>query len=332
MGKRSITPINAVKAMKHPLITAVLLLTSTWVAPPAKAEAPSKVEQDQDPQREQANALFQEGLRLRDAHNDAEAYDKLKQAYALFPSPNVLFFMARTEHGLGFRLAALRHYREALANPRFPKANVAFTQACIAELEPSFGRVLVKGPEGTTVAIDGHAFRLPMSEAFDVGPIAFTVMGRRGDETYEARVTPVVGGVTTVELVRMGEPLVAVEASEGDLTGRQVVGLAAGCLGGVALSVGVGFLALHVSDASDANAITKRDSAVCADASSYMCKEWKSTRDSAKRALWVSGISFGAAAALGVTAGILLWPKKETARATARVIPTGQGLLLEGTF
>ena len=93
----------------------LVVLSATLVSLPGVAFA------QEDPRKAQAESAFAEGLKLHDANRDADALVKYRQAYSTYPTPNILFAIARMEQVLGQSVAAITHFREALKiDPRLP--------------------------------------------------------------------------------------------------------------------------------------------------------------------------------------------------------------------
>ena len=86
--------IKARCASFFPFVSVALLASaSVFVAAPASAQ--------DDPRKAQAEALFQEGLKLHDKDREADALEKFQKAYAIYPSPNTLVSVAREEQLVG---------------------------------------------------------------------------------------------------------------------------------------------------------------------------------------------------------------------------------------
>ena len=118
-----------------PALVAAALLT--FVASSSRA--------DDDPRRKEADVIYNEGLRLHDQHKEAEALEKFQKAFGVYPSPNILFNVARQEQLLDKSLLALRHYREAMKSALLHPTNATLGKQYIAELEARLGRVELGG-------------------------------------------------------------------------------------------------------------------------------------------------------------------------------------------
>jgi len=304
------------------LASTMALVTALGVS--ANAQKPMD-----DPRREDAARLFDEGMRLKESNRVQEALEKYEKSYALYPSPNTLLNIARNEQRLGRNLNAIRHYREALRSPLLPLDGVEYGKKYIAELEPSFAQLDLTGPTGLVVSLGHEEVRLPLPEPLDIEPEQVTAFGVLRGQRYEGSGKAVAGKVVTIEMKVPGALTQVPNGSrETYWTGEHMAGVTLGGLAVVAAGVGVGFLAARSAHVADTRSV---DSHACATTTSSACTQFRSAHDSAKTAAIVSGASFGAAAVLGVAAGYLLWPKqKEGARVSARVLPTG--VLVDGAF
>lgn len=225
----------------------------------AAAQTPThQGSEPRDERRAPAETLFKEALKLHKEHRDAEAIEKYKQAYALLPAPNALYFMARSEHDLGRHVAAIRHYREALKNPILDPNNAKLASEYVKQLEAVVARVLVTGPDGTKITLVDREFRLPMEEPYDLDPTTLSLRGDRDGERYVARGEAVSGKLVTIALKRVDAPPVvspvappvAAPATDpgwpaGRYAGISVMG------GGIAALVTGAVFAVRASDGSD---------------------------------------------------------------------------------
>jgi len=287
-----------------------------------------------DPRRTQAEALNQEGNLLHSHHLEAEALDKFEKAFSVYPSPNLLLNIAREEHLLGRTLKALRHYREALRNPLLAPGPAELARKYIAELEPTFARIDLKGPSGMGVTLGNEEVTLPLPEPLDVEPGKVTAAGVMEGQRYEGSATVEAGQVATIKLRAPEAQRPEAERKEKNYwTSQHITGVALGGAAVVAAGLGIGFLAAHNGHVSDGKDLLSESNA-CSQPSSGACAKLESAHTSAKTTGTVSTVSFIAAGALAVGAVVLLvpWQKKEGARVRARLVPTGQGALIDGAF
>jgi hypothetical protein len=160
-----------------------------------------------------------------------------------------------------------------------------------------------------------------------------------GEHTLEAggrRVTVSVaaGEAKDVDFSAVTPPFVPPppEVAPSFWTTRHAVGVTLGGLAVVAAGFGGAFLlarAGHVSDGKDALAANPRP---CAQPSDPACGKYDGARDGITSTERGAVVSFGASAALGATAAMLiLWPEHKR-EARLRLVPVGRGLSLLGTF
>lgn len=314
---------------------------------------------DEDPRKAQAEVVFQEGLRLHDKDKEAEALEKFKKAYEMFPSPNVLYWMAREEQLLGRGLEALRHYRGALKNPLLHPGNQRRAREYVAQLEREHGRITVNGPSGATVTIDGVRVRLPMDEPLDVAPGSIVVRGERDGKRYEAVALAKPGAAISIELEEFAVPTSAgAKANPADanvappppeepaskdarLPARWIVSAGVGLVGLAALSVGVGFSFTASADADDIdklNALTRHGQACAPGNMLPQCSDLTRKHDEKDdhEALATGFILGGAATMVAAGATFLFWPKAEASNRGAPVrpivSPTFTGLQFQQSF
>lgn len=313
------------------LIFISMMAVVTMVGLPANAQ-----ETRDDPRRDEATRLFQEGYRLSNKNMLAEALEKYEKSYAVYPSPNALLNIARNEQLLGRRLKAIRHFREAIRSPLLPSGGVEYGKKYIAELEPSFAQLDLTGPTGLVVSLGNEEVKLPLPEPLDIEPAQqVAATGVLYGQRYEGSGKAVAGRVVTIEMRRPGERVeLPRKAEKSYWTGEHITGVTLGGLAIVAAGVGIGFALAHGGRISDGQSVAS-DPYACRDLTSAGCQSYHRAVDSAKSTKTGEIVSFVAAGALAVGAVVLLVPwqtRKEGSQVTARVIPTGQGILLDGAF
>ncbi|MCL2724713.1 MAG: hypothetical protein FWD69_09785 [Polyangiaceae bacterium] len=318
--------------------------TKTWVAvvlAVGLSAGRAQAQADEDMLDAATEARIKEGMALAKAHEYAQARISFLQALGLSPgSPKVLLNLAICEQDGELYVEALGHLREYLASPRTnPRKAKRMKETMYEDLWRATGHLRISADRGEAVLLDSVKFgNAPLPEIVDVEPGRHhvTASGRT------VHVTVAAGEIENVDLtspapVQRVMPVVLPprrEARESYWTGKHVAGVTAGGLAVVAAGVGVGFLAVRANHVSDGKSIAS-DPNTCVDTASEACTRLRNGQSSAKTAAVVSGVSFGAAVVLGVTAGYLLWPKhhKESSRRVhARVIPTWQGVVIDGDF
>jgi hypothetical protein len=292
---------------------------------------------DEDPRRKQAEPLFVEGLALHDGGREQEALAKFQRAYEIYPSPNALFQIARSEHLLGRHLDALKHYREALQSRLVHPKNAELGKGFVGELEAKLARVTVVGPAGARCRVGAAELVLPMAEPLDVEPGDVAWSCAVGEARREGRAAAARGGLARIE-IQPSAPEAAVtepppaQPSSSFWTTKRTLGVAAGGLAVIAAGVGGFFLASregHVSDGEEVLAATPQP---CAQPAAPSCAAYDDARDGVKGAETGAIVAFAATGVLAATSAVLiLWPDERRA-ARLRVVPIGSGLSLSGTF
>jgi tetratricopeptide (TPR) repeat protein len=293
---------------------------------------------EDDPRRAEADLYFQEGLKLHDAAKEEAALEKFNKAYAIYPSPNGLFQIARSEHLLARYLPAIRHYREALKSPLLHPKNQDLAKKNIAELERILARVEIVGLAGTRVTVGDATFMLPLSEPLDVEPGTVLVSGANGDARFEGRATALTAKTTRLELVPIGrtvppsgehvEPPPVTPSPTFWTTGHTigVVGWALGAGAGVA---GVVFTS-NANDAADRLSSLRAKSndpdRACSGVSSPDCDARRTADEDRARNTNLAIASFVASGVLvaGATAIFFAWPDGSRAadrRGAPKLVP-----------
>jgi hypothetical protein len=294
----------------------------------------------EDPRKAQAEAIFTEGVKLHDAGKNAEALVRYRQAYDIYPSPNVLFGIARLEQLLGKPLDAIRHYREALKSPLVHPKNQELGKGYVAELEKQLVRVEVKAPAGTTFGVGAKRYVAPVDDLLDFEPGTISIEGMHGDTKVEGKVTGVAGSRVVLEMrAPTSAPTAATSMTSGAVptdhvepppttddsrwgTGQTVGVIAAGA-GAVAMVIGGGFL---VSKGSSSDRVSALEKDIAANGVTcpgnppvQACSDLQTKRDERdSRGAVGTGLLIGGAVVL--TAGVvtfLVWPKRSSRSATS---------------
>jgi hypothetical protein len=299
-----------------------------------------------DPRKVQAAPFFEEGRKLAEKGQNADSLDRFKRAFAIYPSPNTLFNVARQEHLLGRRLDAIRDYRAALKNAVLLPAVADLARTYVAELERVLARLKVLGPEGARVTVAGAEYALPMAEPVDVEPGTIAVTGSSGGEHYAASAEVLAGSLAMVTVgpkpasTPSAAPPVEDHAdpttAAGSNTTRNVVAGSLMVVGLVGIGLGVGFTVAANGSSDDlakarTNAGPNADQA-CATAATPECQARASAADDLVRNTNVARAMFigGGAAVVGGAVAFLVWPKAKNVDATsgARLSPwVGSGTL-----
>lgn len=282
-----------------------------------------------DPRKARGEALYKEAAALHDAGKEPEALAKWRDAYAAYPTPNILFSIAREEQLLGQNVAAIRDYRTVLKDPLLNLNFQDVARTHISELERVTARIKISAPEGTTVTVDGT--QLDARAPVDVNVGSHTVSGsREGQTCVPQRVDATTGNTLSVTLTFKTDGQVV----EPPKTEQHAVvfppptgAIILGGVGIVGLGLGVGFGLASQSKKSD------YENQNCAVVGSASCSDLHDSVGSAATISWVGYIAGGALLAGGVV-WWLVAPRKETTSVSISPI-TGHGvggLQLRGSF
>jgi len=281
--------------------TSILLIAATLATPlSAFAQgADNKV---------QAEALFEEGRRLMDQKNFAEACKKLEGSQKLDPGAGTLLNLAACYEQNGQTASAWVTYKDAAnaSAARHPDwAQQASAKA--SELEPSLSHLTITAPHnlpGLEVKRDGA-----IVSSASLGA-AFPIDG--GSHTIEAQATGYKPFATKISIAATKDAqLVAIppleaattstEAPKSDGGTQRVLGLSLAGAGGVGLVVGTVFGIMALGKKSSAS-----DPSKCSPDFSVCNADGKSLVDAAKSDGFISTVTLIGGAAFA-TAGIVIF-------------------------
>lgn len=279
----------------------------------------------EDPRKGQAEASFQEAIRLHDDGLHEEALTYFERAYSIYPSPNTRINIAREEQLLGRYLDALRHYREALRTSLLHPDAVPSVKRRIHEIEQQLGRVVVSGPKGLVVKFGDREHVLPLSEALEVEPGVVTLEGAYGATRYHGTSEARPGETVTVEMVAEGPPAASLpepthrvrDLVTGSVLGLGIVGLATGTVLALKAEGQIG----DARRMGSTNPCAQRALSSC-QRYDAMLHEIETTRDAARVSFAIGGGLVAISAA-----GFVLWPN-----AKIRPILMGRAIGLGGEF
>jgi hypothetical protein len=301
-----------------------------------------------------AESHLRAGLKLYDQANYESARLEFLQAQAVFPRPSLLRNLALCELKTNRPLEAIQHLRAYLGDPSTTAEKRENAKKNLDEAFAKTGHVSIHAADGATISVDGQAQQgtAPFRDPIDTLPGRHVLEARLADRTASRDVDAGAGVVSDIDL-RFEEKAVAppsaapvpVPASStydvgappaaygpSFWTTRHTVGVVVGGLAVVAAGAGGAFLLArngHVSDGKDALATNSRP---CAQPTDPACAKYDAARDGIKSTQVGAAISFGAFAALGVTAAVLIfWPEQKR-EARLRFLPVGRDFSVMGTF
>lgn len=298
----------------------------------------------QDPRKAEAERFFKAGLEAHDRNDEEAALAEFKKAYDVYPSPNALFEIGRTEKLLGKRLAALRHLRAAMKNDLLHPKNQELAKQAIAELERHLARVEVVGPPGTKVAVADLEITLP-AEPIDVEPGPCLATATIDGARVERKVVAQAARTARLELAGDGTAPPPPPPPQGhDARPRSTEieptsstkwlvsgSFAAAGVGGLVL--GAVFLAQGNSAFDEASGL-RYPSGGCGGSTDPACargKELRSDRDSAATLSSVGFVVGGVFLAASI-ATLVLWPKATAARSSTSSLASPLLLPFTGRF
>lgn len=131
--------------MKRPLLIAVLWAASLPLG--ARAAEPS------------ADALIEQGLKLRRDSKPEQALEMFQRAHALAPSPRTFGQMGLVETSLKQWVEGEKHLSVSLANPddRWVTKNRAFLDEALGLCRSHVGDLIISGPVGAEVFVGGQS-------------------------------------------------------------------------------------------------------------------------------------------------------------------------------
>jgi tetratricopeptide (TPR) repeat protein len=280
--------------------------------------------------------LYQRGVDAFRAKRFDEAAALFQEAYALDPSPVLLYNLGRAQEVAGLADAAIATFRQYLA--RYPTAeDRGRVEEKIRILEQvqrhaRMGRIAVQGvPEGSVWRV-GEVLLAPESGAIKVEPGRVTLSISAPDRPVWRYAIEIAAG-EHLEVAYGAEPPVA----DSGWRPRTVAGLAT--LGGALVFAGVGTGLLVASQDDDGAAArqfdAKRAAALAGDVARAEALDAEITRlnDDASLEYTLSLASFGAAAiAAGVGTWLLLSGEPPGETSGVRLLASPAGLVLGGTF
>jgi hypothetical protein len=183
-------------------LIAVLLLQGSALAQPTAGQA--------DEAKTRASALMQEATRAYQAGRYTEALSGFEQAYALFPSPRILFNLGQASERLGRYAEATEAFERFLsAAGNAPTQARAEAERSLEEMRDKVGQVeMVCGVGGAEVMIDGRSFgRTPLARTLvvAVGPHQVVVQ-KEGFAPFLRRIEAVGGTIARVEVQLVALP------------------------------------------------------------------------------------------------------------------------------
>jgi hypothetical protein len=278
--------------------------------------------------RKEAEARFTEGLALHDAGKDEQARLKFTPAYSMFPSPAILFNLARSEQLSGKNVDAALHYRRFLREPEHPKVTAdmrAKARGYLAEVTRVVAQVKIEARKTAKIIIDGKPMDEPLEEPVAVAPGKHVIEARVGADTERLEIDAAAGSTTPAHFKTedatplppggLGEPVTTTTYWPPPTSS-----IILGAVGIVGIGVGTGFALSASSKSSD---LSSQPTGICSNPTSPACQSRQDTIDSRNTAKTVSTVSFvvGGVALAGAVVTWLVWPRTETTSRVGAITP-----------
>jgi len=304
--------------------------------------------------RADAQVRQEEGIKRYSAGDLNGALSAFTQAYAIYPSPKILWNLVVTELDLGKQLDAVRnlHLYLASTDPAITTQKRDAARTKLEDARKKLGGVQIEAPQGARVSIDGKPFP-PAYQPDDVVELesgSHSIVMETASQRKERAVSTKVGEVTRVAFddtanaaanpaappVKPETPPPAHKDVEPPPSEPERSGLACPhsgtCVGatialtalGVVGAVGaIAFNAGASSAKTDADALHEGNGA-CNGSNPTACPgAVKDLDDRHSSRLTLSRVSLGVGAASLIGAGVVFfaWPSKSNKESSARLVP-----------
>ena len=168
------------------LATLALVLTLAHAAPATSPTPPTPASAAPAPvsakDKAAARALLREGTRLFSKGKHQDALDRFNRAYALYPSPKLLYNIAQAHRELGHQVEALAAFEGFLAQVEKPPATLAAeVRRSVAELQAQLAELQIQvDVTGAELSLDGKPLGLaPLPDSVWVTPGAHEIAARK---------------------------------------------------------------------------------------------------------------------------------------------------------
>ena len=167
-----------------PTLALVLTLAQPAVGTASTPRTPASAAPAQVSPKDKAAArtLLREGTRLFSKGKHQDALDRFNRAYALYPSPKLLYNIAQANRELGHPVEALSAFEGFLAQVDKPPARLAAdVRRSVAELQAQLAEVQIRvDVTGAELSLDGKPLGLaPLPDSVWVTPGAHEIAARK---------------------------------------------------------------------------------------------------------------------------------------------------------
>ena len=151
----------------------VVIATFAQAAPPLAGTARAEPQTTSTAAKARAQALLKEGAEFYQQGAFADAVEKFDQAYAMFPSPKLLFNIGQASRELSRPVEAVEAFDKFLVQaPDSPPELIAEAKRSVEELSRKIGKLLIDcSVSGAEITVDGRKVGLtPLEDLVRVTP------------------------------------------------------------------------------------------------------------------------------------------------------------------
>jgi hypothetical protein len=174
--------------------------------------------QTADPEaKAKAQALLREGAESYRQGAFAGALEKFGQAYAVFPSPKLLYNIGQANRELGRPADAVDAFEKFLAQaPDASPDLIAEAKQSVAELSPKIGKLFVNcNVSGARITVDGkHVGKTPLADFVRLSPGSHQVMATHPSTMSEVQTVTVAAGAVETVGISLRSPAEAAPAAQ----------------------------------------------------------------------------------------------------------------------
>ena len=188
----------------------VVIATFAQAAPPLPGAARAGPQPISAAAKAGAQSLLKEGAEFYQQGAFADAVEKFDQAYAIFPSPKLLFNIGQASRELGRPVESVEAFDRFLVQaPDSPPELIAEAKRSVEELSRKIGKLLIDcSVSGAEISVDGRRVGLaPLEDLFRVTPGSHQVTATHPG-TMPAIETVIVAAGTVQTLVMRPRALV----------------------------------------------------------------------------------------------------------------------------
>ncbi len=277
----------------------------------------------------EAEARFNEGVKLADSGSYDQARLKFLQALEMKKVASVLFNLAGAEMRTGHEVEAVEHYRAFLkiapADPRVTDALTDAAKGKIGELLKKIGQIEIEAPQEAKISVDGRWLEVTPNEPVPVSPGKHSAKASLNGKTININVDAPAGEIAKAKFEfpandSASTPPAPAVGGEGERTTvGWVVPIGLGVLGVAGVVMGAVFASASNGSKDELDAQRQGKPGICAPPRGPACAGYEdqvSTVNSQATIAWV-GYGVGAAALAASILTFVFLPKSGTSAAPA---------------